>query len=155
MHQTYVSTNLAILCPVLRSSVFLLICLRTMYVHPVFFHLFYESCNTCPCIWQFSISIYVPTVFNVFLQQYIQRCVCISGNVDIFQWNKKWFFSRHVQFDSRFHVVTVNKVAWDRPKINYGFTIIPRLVLKWRWRRSIWFSSKITFFFSSVWAIPD
>ena len=33
------------------------------------------------------------------------------------------FFSRHVQFDSGFHVMTLNEISWDRPKITCGFTM--------------------------------
>ena len=38
---------------------------------------------------QFSISINVPTVVDIFLQHCIQGCICSPGYVDIFQWNKK------------------------------------------------------------------
>ena len=48
-------------------------------------------------------------------------------------------FSRHVQFDSRFNVMTVNVVPWERPEIVSCFTIIRRRVLKWWWR-PVWFS---------------
>ena len=41
----------------------------------------------------------------------------ISGNVDIFQRNRKWFFSRHVQFDSGFHVMATNEISRNRSKI--------------------------------------
>ena len=54
----------------------------------------------------------------------------------------EWFFSRHVQFDSRFHVMMVNKIAWDGPEIISSFTIIQRWLLK-RWWRPVWFSWKL------------
>ena len=91
----------------------------------------------------------------MFLEQYIQGCIRSPGNVDIFQWNWTWFFPRHVQFDSGFNVMTVNNIAWNGPEIIPNFTIIPRWVSKWGWRRSVWFSYKITLFSSSVWAVPD
>ena len=110
-----------------------------------FFIQYSEPCETCPCIWQFSISINVPTVSDVFLQHYIQGCICSSGNVDIFQRKRKWFFL----------------VLWDDVKSN---------CLKWTRNHSylhhhtatslevglpVWFSSKNFLFFSSVWVIPD
>ena len=61
---------------------------------------FCESCETCPRIWQFSISINVRIVVDKFLQHYIEWYTCSPGHVDEFQWNRKWFFSRHVQFGS-------------------------------------------------------
>ena len=39
-----------------------------------------------------------------FRSPYIKCCVGISGNVDVLYWNRKWFFVRHVHFDSGFHV---------------------------------------------------
>ena len=47
--------------------------------------------RTSPCIWQLTIPIDIPVIVNTFL-----RCIGISGNIDRFQWNRKWFFSRHV-----------------------------------------------------------
>ena len=41
--------------------------------------------------------------------------MCCSGNVDTLQWNRKWLFSRHVQFDSVFHMMATNEVSCDRP----------------------------------------
>ena len=48
----------------------------------------------------------------------------ISGNVDIFQRNRKWFFSRHVQVDSGFHVMAINEISRNRPVIMFMFRII-------------------------------
>ena len=67
-----------------------------------------KSCEASPCFWQFFFSIHVPVVFKIYLQQYIQWCICCSGNVDVLHWNRKWFFFRHVQFDSGFHLMTIN-----------------------------------------------
>ena len=58
-------------------------------------------------------------------------------NVNVFQWNRIWLFSRHVLFDSGFHVMTVNKVFWDRPKIILGFTIMPCWVLSWLLKKTL------------------
>ena len=78
-------------------------------------------------------SINVPIVIDVLLQHYIQGCICSPGNIDKFQWNREWFFSRHVQFDSGFQVMTVNKVSWNGPEIIPTITIILRWVSKWVW----------------------
>ena len=43
-----------------------------------------------------------------FLLQYIHRCICCSGNVDVLQRNRKCFFFRDVQFDSEYKVMTIN-----------------------------------------------
>ena len=128
MHQTYVSTLLTIICRALRSFVFSWVSARTMFVHLVVFHS--EHGATCPCIWQFSISITVSIIVDIFLQHYIQWCTCSLGHVDVFQWNCKWFFSRHVQFDSGFHVMAVKKFDWNWPEIISSFTIIPWWILK-------------------------
>ena len=76
-----------------------------------------ESCETCSHIWQFSISIKGPMIVDVFLQHYIQWCTCSPDNVNVFLWNRERFFSRHVQFYSGLHVMTVNKIAWNGPEI--------------------------------------
>ena len=74
----------------------------------------------------------VHVIINVFLQQYIQWCICRSGNVDVRKRNKKWFFSRHVQFDSEFHVMALNEISCKRPEVIFSFRIIQRwLFLKW------------------------
>ena len=104
-----------------------------VYPSGVFFIQYREPSKACPRIWQFSISINFPTVIDVFLQHYIQVCVRSSGDVNVFQWNGTWFFSRHVQFDSRFNVMTVSVVPWNGPEIVSCFTIIQRWVLKRCW----------------------
>ena len=92
-----------------------------------------------------------------FLHHYIKWCMCISGKVDVLQWNRKWFFSRHVQFDSGFHVMATNEISRNRPEIMSGFRISQRwVILKRVWRReSVWFSSKKFMFLSSIWTNLD
>ena len=68
---------------------------------------------------------------------------------------RKWFFFRHVHFHSGFHVMAVSKISWNGSKIAFGFTIWPRWILKWGWRKPVWFSSKNILFISFVWTIPD
>ena len=118
MHQTFASTYLTTHCRVLRVVCFLvsLPLPPPDHVNPWHFISYNnKSCETCPCFWQFSIFIYVPVIFNMFFQQYMQWRMCCSGNVDTLHWNRKWFFSRHVQFDSVFHMMATNEVSCDRP----------------------------------------
>ena len=58
-----------------------------------------ESREICPCIRQISFSINVQVSFNMFLRHHIQSRAGSSGNVNVLQWNRERFFSRHVQFD--------------------------------------------------------
>ena len=152
MHQTCVSTFLAIICQAWRSFVFLSVPHRTTYTHPVFFH---------PISWTlWTLSTYL-TILDLHLRSSNLQCVSpalhpvsvsISGNVENFQRNWKWFFSRYVQFDSGFHVMAINEISRNRPETIFGF----RVILMWGWRKeSVWFSLKNFLFFSSVSAIPD
>ena len=83
------------------------------------------SGEVCPCIWQFSFF------HEYFLQQCIQWRMCCSGNVDELQRNGKWFFSRHVRFDSGFHMMTITEISCDRPEIIFSFRIMSCWVI-WR-----------------------
>ena len=76
-----------------------------------------------------------------------------SGDVNVFQWNREWFFSRRVKFDSWFNVMAVNEVSWHGPKIIYRFTGIRKWVLRW-WKRPFWFSKKVNVTFSLNWSRP-
>ena len=93
----------------------------------------------------------------MFLQQYIQWGTCCSGNVDVLHRNRKCFFSRHVQFDSGYNVMTTNEFSCDRPEVILSFLIIARrVVLKLGWRISfIWLSLKNFLFFSSFRSLPS
>ena len=52
-----------------------------------------------------------------FFQQYIQWCSRNPGHVEILQWDRKWFFSLGTySLTSGFHVMTVNKIAWNGPE---------------------------------------
>ena len=154
-HTTYLSKNLSTKCLVWRSFASLSVASRTMKIHPVVFN---------PISWtKWTLSTYL-TLLGLhqrscnrqwLLQHYIQWRTCSPGHVKKNQWHRKWFFSRHVQFDSGFHMLTLNEIAWNGPEIMSSFTIMPRGVLKWCWRRPVWFSEEISLFFSSVWAITD
>ena len=150
LHQTCASTNLAIHCRVLSLFVSSSVSHRTMYIRQVAFHsIKYIYRESCPCVRQFSFSIHVPVIFNFSPTKYVY-----SGNVGVLQWNRKWFFSRWVRLDSGFNVMAINEISCNRPEVILSFRIIPCwVILKKDWRReSVWFSSKITLFFSSVWA---
>ena len=102
---------------------------------------------------QISWSIDIPIVIDAAFLHDIQICVCRSGDVNVFQWNREWFFSRWLKFDSGFNVMAVHEVSWHGPKIIYRFNCIRKWVLRW-WKRPCWFSKKIYVTFSSNWVIP-
>ena len=104
-----------------------------------------------------SFSIHVP-VINLFFQQYVQWCLCWSGNVDLLHRNRKWFCFRHVQFYSGFHVMAISEISRNnRPEVIFCFSTVPRwVILKRGWRREfVWFSSENLLFLSSFRTIPD
>ena len=61
----------------------------------------------------------------VFLQN-IQICKSSSGHVNVFQRNRECFFTRHIELNSRFIVMTVDEVTLDRPEVFPGFSAISR-----------------------------
>ena len=76
-----------------------------------------------------------------------------SSGYNVLQWNKEWFFSRRVKFDSRFNVMAAYEVSWNGPKIINCFTGIRKRVVRW-WKRPFWFSKKIKVTFYSNWTLP-
>ena len=76
-----------------------------------------------------------------------------SGDVNVFQWNREWFFSRRVKFDSGFNVMAVYEVSWHRPKIIHRFTGIRKWVLR-LWKRPFWFSKKVNITLSLNLSMP-
>ena len=74
--------------------------------------------------------------------------MCCSGDVNVLQWNREWFFSRRVKFDSGFNVMAVFEVSWHGPEVIYRFTGIQIWVLRWWKWRPFWFSKK------SLWPSP-
>ena len=95
----------------------------------------------------------IPIVINAAFLHIIQIRSCSSGDVNVFESNREWFFSRRVKFDSGFDVMAVYEVSWHGPKIIYRFTGIWKWVLRW-WKRPFWFSKKIPLTFSSNWMLP-
>ena len=82
--------------------------------------------------------------------------MCNSGDVNVLQWNREWFFSRRVklvwlwvQRDGGFSY----EVSWHGPEVIFRFTGIRIRVLRW-WKRPFWFSKIISLTFSSNWVIP-
>ena len=136
LHQTYPSTHLATYCLVLR----------------LFVSLNLHSDEVCPSgglssrrtnlvnLVHASDTSFSPSTF-----QLLSICCSIntpnwcmsgSGNVDVLQRNKKWFFFRRAQFDSGFNVLAINQMSCNFLKISFSFRIIQcRVILKWCWKR--------------------
>ena len=76
-----------------------------------------------------------------------------SGYIHVFLWNREWFLSRRVKFDSGFNVMAVHEASWRGPKIIYRFTGIRKRVVRW-WKRPFWFSKKIKVTISLNWSLP-
>ena len=53
----------------------------------------------------------VPIITDAAFLHNIQIRLCSSGDVNVFQWNREWFFSRRVKFDSGFNVMAVYEVS--------------------------------------------
>ena len=83
----------------------------------------------------------------------IQISVRSSGNVNVLQWNREWFFSRRVKFDSRFNVMAVFEASRHGPEIVNRFTSIRKWVLR-LWKRPFWFSKKVNITLSLNWSMP-
>ena len=112
-----------------------------------------KLCETCPRIRQVSRAIDIPVIIDAFLLLDIQIRMSSSGNVNVLQWNREWFFSRRVKFDSGFNVTAVHEVTRHGPEVVYRFTGIRKWVLR-LWKRPFWFSKKVNFTFSLNWTIP-
>ena len=93
--------------------------------------------------------------FLCFFQHYVQWRTRCSGNVDVLYRNKKWFFFRHVQFDSGYNVMTIKEFSCGSPEVTFSFLIITgRVFLKLGWSIPfIWLSLKKLLFFS-FWTFP-
>ena len=76
-----------------------------------------------------------------------------SGIVNV-QWNREWFFSRRVKFDSGFNVMAVHEASWHGPEVVHNFTGIRKWVVK-LWKRPFCFSKKVNVTLSSNWSRPS
>ena len=88
--------------------------------HTSFWRSFVQQCEsreTSPRIRQISVSFDIPMVINSFFLCYIQIGVSWPDDINVFQWNKEWFFLRHVQLNSRFNMMTINEISLNRPKV--------------------------------------
>ena len=108
--------------------------------------------ETCPIIRQISWPIDIPIIIDALLLLDIQVCMSSSGDVNVFQWNREWFFSRRVKFDSRFYVMAVNEFSWHGPK-SFIASRARNWVMRW-WKRPFWFSKKIYVTLSLNWSMP-
>ena len=124
LHQTYASTNPEIHCRVLRlfvSSSSLLpdhVCPsgglsfnKVNLVQPV-----HASDD--------SLSPLHSSDHQYVFQQNVQWCMSGSGTVHVLQRNRKWFFFRHVLFDSGFHMMAITEISCKRPEIIFSIRII-------------------------------
>ena len=118
-----------------------------------FFFQYNKLCKTCPRIWQVSRPIDIPIILDAFLLLKIQIRICSSGYVNVLRWNREWFFSRRVKFDSGFNVIALYEVSWHGPKIIYRFTDIRKWIMKWWTWKPFWFSKKVKITFSSNWSL--
>ena len=75
-----------------------------------------KLCETCPRIRQVSWPIDIPVIIDAFFLLVIQIGMSSSGNVNVFQWNREWLFSRRVKFDSGLNVMAVYEVSRHGPK---------------------------------------
>ena len=99
------------------------------------------------------LTIDIPKVIDAAFWHKIQVCLRSSGDVNVFQWNGEWFFSRRLKFDSGFNVMAAYEVSKHGPEINNCFTNIRKRVVRW-WKRPFWFFEKINVTFSLNWSLP-
>ena len=61
----------------------------------------------------------------VFLASHPGLCVCsCRGHVNILQWYWECFFLRHAELNSRFNMMTINKVSFNRTEVVAGFSVV-------------------------------
>ena len=88
-----------------------------------------KLCETCPRNRQISRPIDISIIIDAFLLLDIQIRMRSSGDVNVFQWNREWFFSRRVKLDSGFNGMAVFDVSWHGPKVVHRFTGIRKWVI--------------------------
>ena len=117
MHQTYVFAFLAIIRRALRSFVFLSVSTQTMYIHPTVFHSIWWT-------W-WNLSSYLTVLDLHQRSSNFQFFFDITSNVVSVVLVTSMYFSRigMDSSDSGFHVMTVNEITWDKPKIIFDFTM--------------------------------
>ena len=70
-----------------------------------------------------SARIDIPVIVNHLFLHDVQISMSRPSNIDVFQWNRKSLFHRHLELNSRFIVMTINEVTLDRPKVSSGFSV--------------------------------
>ena len=99
------------------STVFSLISTQTTFFRLEVFLEENKLSETCPITRQTSLD---PSIFHQSSMRFSclnSKLVCSFGDVNVFQWNREWFFSRRVKLDSWFNVMAVYEVYWHGPKI--------------------------------------
>ena len=91
-----------------------------------------ELRESCPWIWQISIHIDVPRIVNTAFLQHIQGRMGSPDHVNVFQGNWECVFFRHGELNSRFDVMTISEIPFDRPEISAGFCVISCFVYRLR-----------------------
>ena len=66
----------------------------------------------------------IPIVIDTFLLHVVQISMSRPCYINVFQWNRKCFCLRHVDLNSRFVVMTIDEVTFDRPEVGTGFSVI-------------------------------
>ena len=76
-----------------------------------------EFCVSWSRIWWSSIRVHIPIIINAFLLYHSQIGVSGSCYINVFQWNREWFFFWHMELNSRFIVMTIDEVILNRTKV--------------------------------------
>ena len=104
-----------------------------------------------PCLSSMAVLGYERAI-NILLFD-IQIRMSSSEYISAFQWNREWFFSRRVKFDSGFNVMAVHEASRHGHEIVYRLTGIRKWVLR-LWKRPFWFSKKVNITLSLNWSRP-
>ena len=76
----------------------------------------------------------------------------VLENVNVHQWNREWFFSRRVKFDSGFNVMAVYEASCHQ-KSFIASPAFRKWVLR-LWKRPFWFSKKVNIALSLIRSMP-
>ena len=115
-----------------------------------FFFQYSKLCEICPRIRQISWPIDIPIIIDAFLLHDSQIRMCSSGDINVLQWNREWFFSRRVKLDS-------GSTWWWHMKFpdkDQKSFIASLASGNESWKRPFSLSKKIYVTFSSKWDVP-
>ena len=82
-----------------------------------------ELRESFPRIWQMVIRVDIPIIISTLFLQHVQISMRRPSNINVLQWNRDWFFLRHVELNSRFSVMTTDEVTLKRPEVGTGFRV--------------------------------